>query len=66
MTGEEENQFIEELNHLCLLFYDKVYFSKALQNLPNPNNVRECFDFVRIGIKYLLFDIEASRREGKK
>ena len=27
------------------------------------NNVGETIDFVRIGIKYLLFDLEATRRE---
>ncbi len=30
------------------------------------NNMGETIDYVRIGIKYLLFDLEATRREKKQ
>jgi len=60
---------IEELRHLPALFDSGQILgtrrSRAdlKKRLKTADSIQEAMDFLRIGVKYLLFDLEATRRE---
>ena len=60
---------IEELRHLPTLFDPGQILgtrrSRAdlKKRLKTADSIQEAMDFLRIGVKYLLFDLEATRRE---
>jgi hypothetical protein len=66
MKAEEEKYVLGELDGLCLLFFDKAVFSRGLPPLSTVNTIQDRIDFLRIAIKYLIFDVEATKREGAK
>ena len=41
----------------------ELHFKKRELDIENYCNINDCYDFLRIGIKYIIFDLEATRRE---
>ena len=60
---------IEELRHLPALFDSGQILgtrrgrAALKKRLKTADSIQEAMDFLRIGVKYLLFDLEATRRE---
>ena len=55
--------FKKQLEEIVVEFKKSIDTYKKLDQ--NIRNTQAIIDYVRVGIKYLLFDLEATRRENK-
>ena len=66
MTSEEQNKLlVTELSALEILglFHDSVEFKKKEGSVSTFESLQEILDMIRINVKYLLLDSEATHRE---